>query len=287
MYYRYNGVWLNSLLSGISGDYSIKLVAKDGSKTEITSNVALYFAAYNNTQSKTSTNIPEEKRVTNTYNDAKIIIPSTGVNITGSSATDYTTAGKDVDVFMAQAEGLEITYSLYVNLTAGWNTFSTPVALDPDLDTLNDLLPGNTYDVAFGFDAVSQSWKLLNGASQVQPCQAIYIKMKESRTVPLTENTNLTSPPCTVLSAGWNLVGLANLQSLKANEALVSVYEVTGGLIGYSQVVSQGVGSQKAWVYIRDQIISPVEDSGWLQPFRGYWVFMVNPGILAGFSTTP
>jgi len=109
MYYRYNGVWLSSLLSGVSGDYTVNLVAKDGTKTDITDNIALYFAAYNNTQSKSSTNIPEGKRVTIAYNDAKIIIPSTGENITGSGATDYTTAGKDVDVLMAAAEGLELT----------------------------------------------------------------------------------------------------------------------------------------------------------------------------------
>jgi hypothetical protein len=109
MYYRYNGVWLSDLVSGLSGDVSIKLVAKDGSKMDITEDIALYFAAYNNTQSKTSTNIPEGKRVTVTYDDAKVIIPGTGVNITGAGATDYTPAGRDVDVLMAAAEGLEIT----------------------------------------------------------------------------------------------------------------------------------------------------------------------------------
>ncbi len=111
MYYRYNGVWLSDLVSGLSGKYTIKLVANDGTKTDITKNIADYFAAYNNTQSKTSTNIPEGKRVTVTYNDAKIIIPGTGENITGSAATDYTPAGKDVDVLVAAAEGLEIVSS--------------------------------------------------------------------------------------------------------------------------------------------------------------------------------
>ena len=109
MYYRYNGAWLSDLVSGLSGNYTIKLVAKDGTKTDITNNIADYFAAYNNTQSKTSTNIPEGKRVTVTYNDAKIIIPGTGENVTGSATDDYTTDGKDVDVLMAAAEGLEIT----------------------------------------------------------------------------------------------------------------------------------------------------------------------------------
>ncbi len=109
MYYRYNGVWLSDLVSGLNGDVSIKLVAKDGTKVDITEDIAQYFAAYNNTQSKTSTNIPEGKRVTVTYDDAKVIIPGTGVNITGAGATDYTPEGKDVDVLMAAAEGLEIT----------------------------------------------------------------------------------------------------------------------------------------------------------------------------------
>ncbi len=129
MYYRYNGVWLNDLLSGISGDYTIKLVAKDGGKTDITNDVALYFAAYNNTQSKTSTNIPEGKRVTITYNDAKIIIPGTGENITGSSDTDYTTAGKDVDLLMAAAEGLEIS------LVSSGGEVSGIYTITPETDT--------------------------------------------------------------------------------------------------------------------------------------------------------
>jgi len=111
MYYRYNGVWLSDLVSGLNGNYTIKLLAKDGTKTDITSNIALYFAAYNNTESKTNTNIPENKRVTVAYDDAKVIIPGTGENVTGSGATDYTTAGKDVDVLVAAAEGLEISTS--------------------------------------------------------------------------------------------------------------------------------------------------------------------------------
>ncbi|OQA07737.1 MAG: hypothetical protein BWY65_01762 [Firmicutes bacterium ADurb.Bin373] len=109
MYYRYNGVWLSDLAGSLSGDYSVTLVGKDGTRIDITKDLGQYFAAYNNTQSKTSTNIPEGKRVTVTYVDAKVIIPSTGVNITGAGATDYTPAGRDVDVLMAAAEGLEIT----------------------------------------------------------------------------------------------------------------------------------------------------------------------------------
>jgi uncharacterized repeat protein (TIGR02543 family) len=176
--------------------------------------------------------------------------------------------------------------TLAVNLTAGWNTFSTPVILDPDLDTLNDLLPGDAYDAAYGFDASTQSWKLINGNYQVQPCAAIYIKMKSARNLTLTINSSLTAPPSKELLSGWNLISLANLERMKVNEALTSVYESTGGVRGYSQVISQGVGSQKAWTYTRDQVVSETE-KGWLEPGKGYWVFMDNPDTLAGFSITP
>lgn len=108
MYYRYNGIWLSDL-AGKSDNCTITLVGKDGTKIDVTDKIDQYFVAYNNTQSKTSTNIPESKRVTIAYNEAKVIIPSTGVNITGSSSTDYTTAGNDVTVLLAAAEGLEIT----------------------------------------------------------------------------------------------------------------------------------------------------------------------------------
>lgn len=111
MYYRYNGKWLADLIgteimnnSTVTG---FKIIAKDGTKTEISKEeVADYFVAYNNTQSKTSTNIPEGKRVTETYEDARIIIPGEGENITGSLSDDYTSAGKDVGVLVAEAEGI-------------------------------------------------------------------------------------------------------------------------------------------------------------------------------------
>jgi hypothetical protein len=111
MYYRYNGVWLADLIGAeIMNDISVtgfNIIAKDGSKTAISKeDVTKYFVAYNNTQSKASTNIPEGKRVTKTYQDAKIIIPDEGVNITGSAANDYTSAGKDVGVLVAEAEGI-------------------------------------------------------------------------------------------------------------------------------------------------------------------------------------
>jgi hypothetical protein len=58
---------------------------------------------------------------------------------------------------------------------------------------------------------------------------------------------------------------------------LISIEEVSGGLRGYSQVLSPEIGIQTGWVYIRGNNVSDNSDQGWMQPSLGYWVFMVNP----------
>jgi hypothetical protein len=107
--------------------------------------------------------------------------------------------------------------------------------------------------------------------------------MTSLNTITLTINKNLTSPPSNFLYSGWNLISLANLNDMPVNEALISVNQVTGGLPGYAEVLSQAVGSQPGWIYANGQSnVAPV-----MQPYSGYWVFMVNGGTLAGFTTTP
>ena len=109
MYYRYNGVHLNTLTEKIKNITSVELVARDGGKISIpVAELGNYFVAYNRTQSKSSTNIPEGKRVTISYPDARVILPATGENVTGADPTDYTPAGKDVDVAVEAAEGVII-----------------------------------------------------------------------------------------------------------------------------------------------------------------------------------
>ena len=74
MYYRYNGVWLRSLVSG-----DVTVTAADGSKLEIpAADVDKYFVAFGNTQSKSDTNVSEGKRFTYTYALPKLLVPGEG-----------------------------------------------------------------------------------------------------------------------------------------------------------------------------------------------------------------
>jgi len=47
------------------------------------------------------------------------------------------------------------------------------------------------------------------------------------------------------------------------------------------------VGKQQGWVYVKGQDIPENEDDGWMKSTFGYWIFMINPGMLAGFTVTP
>ena len=191
-------------------------------------------------------------------------------------------------------------------LDTGWNTFSTPIALDPAVDTwgeyvaLGDGLAIHAISPAYSFDGATQTWVLLTATYPLKPCDAIYVRMAEPDIAAILLSPNV-SVPAKQLYAGWNLVGLAWMPvgppppfGLPLDEALVSVAGVTGGLTGYVQVVSPPV-YQYPWIYTGDP--SQISTSpnwvdwtgleGWMLMTDGYWVFMLNPGIVAGFTFTP
>jgi len=185
-----------------------------------------------------------------------------------------------------------------VHLNTGWNVISTPIALDPDADTwgdyvaLGDGLAIDTGATTYYFDAANQVYGQVLGTYPLRPCDAIYVKMASADIAPILYSPNV-SVPSKQLYAGWNLVGPAYLDypgGLKANEALVSVEEVSSGLTGYKVVVSPPV-NQTGWIYtggaIADWDGQGTPPNSWMFRTHGYWVFMLNDGTLAGFTFTP
>jgi len=185
----------------------------------------------------------------------------------------------------------------WVNVSAGWNIISTPIALDPSADTwgeyvaLGDGLDVHATSPAYYFNSQTQAWVALTSSYALNPCDALYIRMASADTAPILYSPNL-SVPSRELYAGWNLVGLAYTAGtgLKANETLVSVAEVTGGLTGYKLVVSPSL-NPSSWIYssgaIADWDGEGQAPDGWMLRTYGYWVFMLNDGTLAGFTFTP
>ncbi|GAH91661.1 unnamed protein product, partial [marine sediment metagenome] len=145
-------------------------------------------------------------------------------------------------------------YSM-VWLYTGWNIISTPIALDPGCDTwgeyvdLGDGLAIDTEATTYYFDGEIQDYVQVLGTYPLKPCDAIYVKMAEDDVAAILLSPSV-SVPSKELYAGWNLVSLAwlptsmeDVYGLPADEALITVEEVTGSLTGYKLVVSTGLNA--------------------------------------------
>ena len=184
-----------------------------------------------------------------------------------------------------------IPWLIHTELASGWNIWSTPIACGTSTDTIGDALglwtvegSGNL-SLAYYFDS-SASPQAFAEVTSLTPLQAIYIQMSAASTIDVISNTSYTAPPSQTMYAGWNLIGLAELYNMDAEDALASAYYVAGdNNIGYSQVVSPGLG-QTAWSATRRAtIVGPSHET--MAPCEGYWVYMVNQGNLGGFTSTP
>jgi len=186
----------------------------------------------------------------------------------------------------------------WCTLTAGWNVWSTPIALDAQCDTWGEYRTLGT-DLALATGANAYYFNGVTFASVtdsyvLNPCDAIYINMASAQTSPILFSPS-TSAPSKALSAGWNLVSASYIDSMESptitngvapQTSLASVYYVSGvNNIGYSQVVSPATG-QTAWSSVRGPTIDTTTGKT-MYPCKGYWVYMTNAGTLAGTVFTP
>jgi len=187
-----------------------------------------------------------------------------------------------------------------VHLGTGWNLLSTPIALDPACDTWGDYVALGDPDLhihattpAYSFNAQTGAFVAFTGTYQLKPCDAIYVRMAEPDIAAILFSPNVSVPSKSVYT-GWNLVSLAWLPSnpkgegLPVIDALASICMVPGspiGAIGYSQVVSPPM-NQEPWICTH-VIDSWMGGDNLMRPTKGYWVFMINNGTLAGFTFTP
>ncbi len=170
-------------------------------------------------------------------------------------------------------------------LCPGSNLLLTPITLDEQFDTWSEFVAmgdGLAIDPAaasFFFDAATQTWGLVTAEYLLKPGDAIYARMAAAD-ASIIVSTAAPSIPFHKLFTGWNLVSLAVLQDILADQALASTHVVSANLIGYGQVVNSP-NCQTAWIYPRDAVDAPL-----MAPGKGYWVCMLNPGVLAGFTFT-
>ena len=178
-------------------------------------------------------------------------------------------------------------YSRVVNLSVGWNTLSTPIILDASGDTVDEVVDSAKITIAYWYDTNDADsdgiyWEQVTTGYKLEPCDAIYIKMNATDSVLLKYNATDSSTPTKNLYAGWNLIGLANLESKHVDDAVKSVANTPTNLPGYSQVISPSMNSS-SWTYSSGQSYTNQD----MLVGEGYWVYMQNNCTLAGFTITP
>ena len=178
-------------------------------------------------------------------------------------------------------------YTRAVSLSVGWNTLSTPIILDPSGDTVDEVVDSAKMTIAYWYDTNDADsdgtyWEQVTTGYELEPCDAIYIKMNATDSVILKYNATDASTPTKNLYAGWNLIGLANLETKHVDDAVQSVANTPTNLPGYSQVVSPSMNSSD-WTYSSGQSYTDQD----MLVGEGYWIYMQNDCTLAGFTITP
>jgi len=178
-------------------------------------------------------------------------------------------------------------YTRAVNLSVGWNTLSTPIILDASGDTVDEIVDATKMTIAYWYDTNDADsdgtyWEQVTTGYKLEPCDAIYIKMNTADTALLKYNATDLSTPTKDLYAGWNLIGLANLETKHVDDAVQSVANTPTNLPGYSQVISPSMNSSD-WTYSSGQSYTDQD----MLVGEGYWIYMQNDCTLAGFTITP
>ncbi|MFU8796095.1 MAG: nitrous oxide reductase family maturation protein NosD [Dehalococcoidia bacterium] len=184
------------------------------------------------------------------------------------------------------SEATQVTVNNVTSYQGGWNSFSTPIALDSSANTVSKLLALTTGSGLFieraqRFDPAAQEWvaiimgnHLVGPDYTIRPGEGFFIQVRSAGSIPILVRSDLTEPTTRNLVAGWNLIGLSSLQAQTVTTALSGV--------DYSFVLSPGPPNAEAWIV-------PPDGAGekFMLVGEAYWVAMSQPGILFVTTTTP
>jgi len=186
-----------------------------------------------------------------------------------------------------------LPWMIHDTLASGWNIWSTPIAAatgqagEPDTNSVDEALDfwgadSTKVTDAYYFDSSSQAWAT---PTSLTPLQAVYLKLSDTATIDVCVSDSNYAPPGRTMHLGWNLVGTADWDDYKlVDQALLSAEFGTGAvnLIGYQYVMSPSI-HQTSWTFTRGDTAT----TEYFVPTEGYWVYMVNQGVLNGFTYTP
>lgn len=165
-----------------------------------------------------------------------------------------------------------------LTLNPGWNFVSVPAVLAPGFDTASIFASVDTDAHAiYLYNASTTTWTPMTSTTKVRALDGIWIYSKHSTTVPLSLNSNPQAvPPARDLAVGWNAIGYASTRPATAKDALSSVAGKWSTVLGFNaetQTYDIAIYTGGSGMYT---------DTRELHPFKGYWLWMREPGQLSG-----
>ncbi|MBE0430547.1 MAG: right-handed parallel beta-helix repeat-containing protein [Dehalococcoidia bacterium] len=182
-------------------------------------------------------------------------------------------------------EATSVVLNGSTSYVGGWNSFSTPIALDSSGNTVSKLLTlaaaGDLFILrAQRFDPATQSWVtlILNNTMianhTITPGEGFFIQVRDKGSLPILVATATTAPPMRDLVPGWNLIGTSSLSSMNVATALSG--------LDYSVSLSPKPPNSEMW-----SVPPSVAEDTYLRLGAAYWVAMSAAGKLFGYTYTP
>jgi len=165
-----------------------------------------------------------------------------------------------------------------VSLNPGWNFISVPKTLadgQNSAKTLFEHVEVGGHSI-FVYNPGSKTWNTVNAATLIKPLDAVWIYSTKKDAVYLYfAEDALQIPPTRKLVKGWNTFGVTSLNTVPAQNALLSVKDQWIYVIGFDSSTQRYQGT----------IMNvPGSYANVLYPGYGYWMYMSQEGDLAAIG---
>ncbi len=165
-----------------------------------------------------------------------------------------------------------------VTLNQGWNFISVPKMLADGQNNAKALF--SHVDVGghsiFAYNPRTKSWSTVSATTVINPLDAVWIYSTKKDAVYLYfAGDALQIPPTRKLVKGWNTFGVTSLNTVPAQNALLSVRDQWIYVIGFDSSIQRYQGT----------IMNvPESNVNVLYPGYGYWIYMSEEGDLAAIG---
>lgn len=160
---------------------------------------------------------------------------------------------------------------LTISLEPGWNLVSVPVSLEPGQDSVSIFAQVDTAGHSiFSWNSASGNWERMNRDSPLDPLTAVWIYTPSSVQVRLPVAVNNPQGELSrTLAKGWNLVSFAGVAEAPPAAAFP-------GDIRWSYLLRFDPLTQR----YEEPIEHGKDEDMLLDPWKGFWMYMAEPGIL-------